>query len=131
MRRLNEGLGLTPPQARAIVTDAPLAAEELIRKCDSLLQTARELRRRYDYPHHQVELECVLIQLELGMTFCRVACTGHDARKERLLRNTRRALSHAIAAVGKFEFSMQGVEEISAGINRLQSALEECIGPEW
>src|SRR6516164_542227 len=44
-QRLNEGLGLTPSQARTIVTDVMVKAQALISECDSLVQMARELRR--------------------------------------------------------------------------------------
>ena len=122
--RLNGDLGLTPSQSRTIVTDARLKADELISESQTLLQRAKELHQS------QSVLEFLLAQLELGVTFCHMACsTRIDIGKERLLRNARRSLYNAVIALGKFEFSMDDdVGQIKAGIEHLQNALEECIG---
>ena len=68
----------------------------------------------------------MLAELELGVTFCHIACARRDVRKGRLLQDAQKALSNAMAAMGKFEFPTDGVDRINAGINRLQRALEEC-----
>jgi len=47
-------------------------------------------------------------------------------RKERFIQNARKALSNAMTTMGKFDFSINGVDEIKAGIDGLQNALEEC-----
>jgi hypothetical protein len=123
-RQLNEGLGLSPSESRDIVTDALLTAAELIRQCDSLLRELRQLRQRIN--KGPTCLQFVLAELELGATFCRIACTRPSLQKERLLQNARKALSSAMSAMGRFEFSIQGLQEIAAGIDRLQDALQEC-----
>lgn len=123
-QRLNEGLGLTPSQARTIVTDVMVKAQALISECDSLVQMARELRSRHSYRHP--ELEWVLTLLEIGVTFCNTACIRRDVRKERSIQNARKALSNAMTTMGKFDFSIHSVDEIKAGIDGLQNALEEC-----
>jgi len=120
-RRLNEGLGLTQSQAQAIVTEVRLAAHNLIDECDSILQMARELGQR----QRQLELTCLLAQMELGVTFCRNACTRHDVRKERLLRDARKTLSRTLSAMHKFEFGLGALDELRAGIDRLQAALDD------
>lgn len=120
--RLNGDLGLTQSQSRTIVADAMLMADELISESQCLLQRAKELHQS------QSVLEFLLAQLELGVTFCHLACsTRIDIGKGRLLRNARRSLYNAVIALGKFEFSMDDdVDQIKAGIERLQNALEEC-----
>lgn len=123
-RRLNETLGLSPSESRGIVIDALLTAAELIQQCDSLLRESRRLRQRIK--NKPTCLQFVLAQLELGVTFCRIACTRPSPLNERLLQNARKALATAMSAMGRFEFTMQGLQEIAAGINRLQHALEEC-----
>jgi len=120
--RLNADLGVTPSESHTIVTDAKRKADTLIRECQSLLQMAKGFLRSYQHP----ALEYVLAQLELGVTFCHLACTRADIRKERLLRNAHTALSNAINAMCKFEFSMEGMDQIRAGIEHLQNALEQC-----
>ena len=125
-QRLNEGLGLTPSQARTIVTDVMVKAQALISECDSLVQMARELRLRSRHRYRHPELEWVLTLLEVGVTFCNTACIRRDVRKERFIQNARKALSNAMTTMGKFDFSINGVDEIKAGIDGLQNALEEC-----
>ena len=125
-QRLNEGLGLTPSQARAIVTDVLATAQALISECDSLVQMARELRLRSRHRYQYPELESVLTQLEVGVTFCNTACIRRDVRKERLIQNASNALCNAVSAMRRFEFTMDGVEQIKAGMDVLENALEEC-----
>ena len=125
-QRLNEGLGLSPSETRAIVNEAILTAQALIGECESLLQMARELRERRPSHHRQVELGWVLTLLELGVTYCNTACTRRFVPKEPLLQHARQAISHAMTAMSRFEFSMGGAEQIKAGIAELQTALEEC-----
>jgi len=125
-QRLNEGLGLSPSETRAIVTEAMLTAHALIGECESLLQMARELRHRRLGHHRQPELGWVLTLLELGVTYCNTACTRRYVPKEPLLQHAREALAHAMTTMGRFEFSMGGAEQIKAGIEELRTALEEC-----
>jgi hypothetical protein len=120
-RQLNQRLGLTPSQGRAIVTEVLLEAQSLILECDSLMEMARQLRQGQRHPG----LGCVLAQLELGVTFCYVACTRHNVRKDQLLQDARKVLRNALRAIDKFEFSLDDVKLINAGINHLQRALDE------
>ena len=83
-QRLNEGLGLTPSQARTIVTDVMVKAQALISEYDSLVQMARELRLRSRYRYRPPELEWLLTLLEVGLTFCNTACTRRDVGKSGL-----------------------------------------------
>lgn len=141
-RRLNEGLGLSQSQVREIVTEVTLAAQQLIVECQSLRETARQLRRRqYPLPapgsaslsapsinrryYPELELRGWQAQLELGITFCQIACTRRDVRKEQLLQKARK-VSNVTSAMGKFEFSIQGIGEINRGIKLLQGGLDEC-----
>jgi len=124
-QRLNEGLGLTPSQARAIVTDVTATAQALMSECDSLVQMARELRQRSRHRYRHPELEWILTLLELGVTFCNTACIRRDVRKERLIQNASKALCSAVIAMRRFEW-MDGVEQIKAGMDGLQNALQEC-----
>ncbi|HEY6944845.1 MAG TPA: hypothetical protein VI431_06870 [Candidatus Acidoferrum sp.] len=134
-RRLNDGLGLSQSQARSLVTDVTLAVQQLILECQSLREIARQLRRQHHPPlasitgiQHQPEpqLAGLLAQLELGITFCQITCTRSDVPKQWLLRKARKVLSNVTSAMGKFQFTMRGIDEINAGINRLQDALDEC-----
>src|SRR5215472_11660254 len=59
-QRLNEGLGLTPSQARTIVIDVMVKAQALVSECDCLVQMARELRLRSRHRYRHPELEWVL-----------------------------------------------------------------------
>ena len=124
-RQLNEGLGLTQSQVRAIVIEVRLKAEALILECESLLETASQLQKRERRRHYKPEHDALLAQLELGVTFCQVACTCHNVQKERLLKQARNTLSYAMSALGKFEFSIDGVNQIETRIERLKSTLDE------
>ena len=119
--RLNADLGVTPAQSSTIVTDAMLKADTLISECQCLRQMAEELCQS------QPVLAFLLAQLELGARFCSMACARADIWKECGLRNAHKALSNAINAMGKSEFSVEGMGQITAAIDHLQNALEECI----
>jgi len=101
-------------------------AQALVSECDCLVQMAREWRQRSRHRYRHPELEWVLTVLEVGVTFCNTACIRRDVRKERLIQNARKALSSAVTTICKFDFSINGVDEIKAGIDGLQNALEEC-----
>lgn len=123
-RQLNQRLGLTHSEGRAIVTEVMLEAQNLILECASLMEMTRPLRRRVR--PRRTELDCVLAQLELGVTFCHVACTRHDVRKDRLLEDARKVVHNALRAISEFEFSLGDIALINAGLSRLQSALEDA-----
>ena len=101
-------------------------AQALVSECDCPVQMAREWRQRSRHRYRHPELEWVLTVLEVGVTFCNTACIRRDVRKERLIQNARKALSSAVTTICKFDFSINGVDEIKAGIDGLQNALEEC-----
>src|SRR5207248_9560973 len=87
----------------------------------SVFQLARNRGPR----QRQLALACLLDQMDLGVTFCRNACTRHDVRKERLLRDARKTLSRTLSAMHKFEFGLGALDALRAGIDRLQAALDD------
>ncbi|PYT82543.1 MAG: hypothetical protein DMG40_05945 [Acidobacteria bacterium] len=75
--------------------------------------------------NRQPELAALLARLELGLTFCHLACTRRDVLKERLLRDARKVLSSALIFMGSRAFAVDGVEQIKEAIDCLQSALDD------
>jgi hypothetical protein len=126
--KLNEGLGLTPLESRILVNDVRLAAAGLIRECDSLRRQSKQLKQLLN---QDLRLGFLLAELDLGITFCRMACdiTSEDVKKRRL-RKARKALSDAVLSMGRFAFTSAGSAEIRSRIERLQNALPDCAPPE-
>ena len=120
-RALNEDLGLSPLEARTISTEATLSANSLISECDSLIKAAKLLQKR----NEELLLAVVLAQIELGVTFCRMACGQRpEPVKCRLLGKARKIFINVVSAMERRRFSRHVSDEILAGTRRLEEQLE-------
>ena len=122
-RRLNAGLGLSTSESQHIVTDVVLAARRLVSECDSLIQESKQFRQQIN--GGPARLEFLLAELELGRTLCRVACTCPSLAREDLLCHARSALSNAISAMYRCQFSAVDLDELHSKAVLLQEALDQ------
>ena len=120
-RALNENLGLSPLDARTISTEATLSASSLLSECSSLIKAAKLLQKR----NEELLLAVVLAQIELGVTFCRMACGQRpEPVKCRLLRKARKIFVNVVSAMERHRFSRNVSAEILAGTRRLEEQLD-------
>jgi hypothetical protein len=124
--KLNQGLEIDPVEARQIITSSMLATTSLIR---AFLSSASDLSTG-DAPvlvaANTVQVELVLAELRLALTFCRLAREVKPGRRTgRMLRNARNALYTAMNSLCRLQFRSCELEEILAKVEMLEAALQE------
>lgn len=72
-------------------------------------------------------MQFILAELELAITFCRIVRSRPSPHTARMLRNARNALFHAMDYVFHSELTSCDIEIITAGCERLQSAMQEYL----
>ena len=121
-RSLNEDLGWTPFEVRAMSIDTLLTTRRLDKGCSALLEASRQLRLK----NESILLGVALAQIDLGATFCRMACAPRpEAVKCRLLRKADTIFSRARSCTERCHFSPEAVLKILAATNRLRKALDQ------
>jgi hypothetical protein len=121
---LNAGLDLTPHEVRRIVTSSFLARSIVLNAALSpktlfwhfapVLSMAEEIQVRF-----------VLAQLDLAITFCRLACARQDERpSQRLVRNAYNTLNGVLLIASKLEPSHPSFKSISGKCRVLGKALK-------
>jgi hypothetical protein len=122
--KLNEGLELDPLEARQIITSCVLATPSLLRLFLSselatseapVLQAASALQGRL-----------MLAELELALTFCRIARRGEpDRHTAKLIRNARNALYAGRNSLFRLHLRPRELEQITAKAEMLEAALRD------
>jgi hypothetical protein len=124
-RQLNEGLELQPAEARQIVTSSVLGSTELFHNFESPgnvgdpqppLVSGKQLRVQF-----------VIAELDLAITFCRIARSKPSALAERLRRSARNALFKAMHYLCQPELTACEVTQIRAAMQRLQKAFQKSF----
>lgn len=120
-RLLNDELGLKPVEARAITIGVALCAKGLIAECSSLMNASRRLKAE----NQEMFVGVMLAELELGVTFCRMACDPRlDLVKCRLIQKARKALSDTRRAMEGYALIGEAAREVLAETRRLEDSLE-------
>jgi hypothetical protein len=121
--RLNEGFELASTEARRIVIGAMLRTSEVVAAVDSAQAGGAELCVTASATSPQVQF--VLAELGLAITFCRILHTKRSRQKTRLIRNARNALFNAMHYVVNAELAAGDVLAITAKLHGLHAALRE------
>jgi len=119
--RLNEGLEIPPAEAEQIVISSMLSASDLLSAADSA-----ECAGVAGHPGKAIRVQFMLAQLDLALTFCRIVRTKNSQHSERMLRNARRAFFDALHYLCHADLAPCDVDEITARLEKLQAAFEEC-----
>lgn len=123
--RLNEGLDLDSTEAQQIVISS------ILRSIDPLHAAVVQECSGDSWPRRAagkpVRMQFILAELELAVTFCRIIRSRPSPHTARMLRNARNALFNAMDYVFHSELTGRDLEEITAGCQRLQTAMQESL----
>jgi hypothetical protein len=124
--KLNEGLELDPLEARQIITSSMLATTSLMRLFLSSASQQVASEAPVLLAANAIQVRLVLSELGLALTFCHLARGEKPGcRTGRMLRNARNALYTAMNSLCRLNFRSCELEEISAKVAMLESALQE------
>jgi hypothetical protein len=123
--RLNEGLEIPRAEAEQIITGSILRTGELLRTVESPGPFGEPLRG--EAIERALRLQFMLAELELRVTFCRIARSKPSENTDRLLGNARNALFDAMRFVCHSELADCEVEAITGKLAKLHAAFEESL----
>jgi hypothetical protein len=124
-RRLNEGLELDPLEERQIITSSFLCSSDLLRAAD--FPEAAGYQPRGAGTGNSLRVSFLLAEMDLALTFCRLAHSKPNRQTDRLLRNARNTLFDAIYYAAHFDLADSDVQEIIARIKRVQEELQQTF----
>jgi hypothetical protein len=124
-RRLNEGLELDPLEERQIITSSFLCSSDLLRAAD--FPEAAGYQPRGAGTGNSLRVSFLLAEMDLALTFCRLAHSKPNRQTDRLLRNARSTLFDAIYCAAHFDLADRDLQEIIARIKRVQEELQQNV----
>ena len=120
--KLNEGLGLSPEEARELVAASLLAVSDRLRiavRENQFWDLAPVIVRA-----HSLQVRSIVVNLELARTFCHIAsCREPCSKIEQLVQTAARALDSALAHLPQLRLSRDEAEELFIGIELLKTEL--------
>ena len=120
--RLNEGLGLSPTEAREIVTGARLAVSHLQRIAN--WQSFFRERAPVMVKARALQSRCISSQLQLARTYCHLwRCGPRDASSELRLEKAKRALEFALDSLPRMFLTRSEAAELALLIGRVKAEL--------
>jgi len=122
--RLNAGLEIDPGQAGKIIISSILRASELLHTADCPESVGLQ---RGPVSGRSLRLQFMLTELDLAMTFCRIARSKPSEHTDRLLRNARNALFDAMHFVCHADLAAFELEAITERLEKLQAAFEDIV----
>ena len=123
--RLNEGLEIHPTEAKQIITSAALEASDAMRAVDPTVGAC--IHRDALAEGKALQVQFTIAELELAMTFCRIARCKTWLQSERMFRNARNALFDGMHFVCESPLADADVEAIKERLATLRAALEDSL----
>ena len=121
-QKLNEGLDISPEDARQIVTSAMLARGELLRASHdpSLWRFRPKLKGVND-----LRLASLLLEIDIAANICRSARLLRNVRPtERAIRSAKHITGHANEVMRTLDIDQDALDEIHRRLDKLQAELE-------
>ena len=122
---MNDGLGLSPDEARQIVTGAELAASDL-----KQIAEPQSFFREYApviVKANSLQVRCVSSHLQLARTYCRLSRARHPVlRKDMLVQKAVQTLDWALNYLPEVSLNPDEAEDLFFQIGLLQTELH-CV----
>lgn len=121
--RLNDGLEIPSDEARQLITGSILRASGLLSTLDSAECVGAPLRG--SVTGRPIRVQFMLAELDLAITFCRIARFRLGKHADRMLQNARKAFFDAMHYLCHSHISARDVDAITARLETLQAAFQE------